>query len=727
MITNLPLFRGRFYLPILRMRKLERSALNLVGALLLCLFPLFSSATNQQHLPLLYLEDKGYSLEDVMTFPLDSFAPSTTSVLNLGLSSNSYWIKIEGQELDEVIVLEYPLLDKVSAYILNEKREVLRTVHTGDMIPFKDRLYPNQLFVFKLPDDAKTVYINVFSHDHLIIPIRTLDNASLLKQLSAIDLFFGAFFGVIIALLLYNTFLFFTVKEKAYSFYILYLLFILFSHASLNGFHSRVLFPESPVFANRFLLISTALSGVFAISFAIHFLRVRFYAPMYYWPLRFFQMVYLVLIVVTFFHLSSRLTSYFDVLALFLALYGFAFSVAVARKRYRPAYFFLAAWSVFLFGLTIFTLRNFGLLPYSFITNHMVQIGVASEVLLLSFALADRIKILQKEKDRTQEIALDISMENERIIREQNIHLENRVRERTQDLIRANRTMEETLSALKETQTQMVEQEKMASLGQLTAGIAHEINNPINFVINNLKPLKLDISDIFALQKRAEEILEEVPELLEKFKDEKEKIDYQFVVDEINELIEGIEEGARRTSQIVVGLRSFSRLDEEDAKQADISEGIKSTLVLLNNKTKGIIEVVEEYDDDNIIECYPGKLNQVFMNLLSNAIDALNSRVEEDINHQPKIWIKTLNTGEELQILIRDNGIGMTDEVKKKIFNPFFTTKDVGKGTGLGMSIVFKIIQAHRGQFRIDSAPGVGTEITVSLPLIINPESIERG
>lgn len=727
MIKNLPLFRGRFRLLILRMRKLERSALKLVGALLLCLLPLFSSATNQQHLPLLYVEDKGYSLEDVMTFPLDSFSPSTTSVLNLGLSSNSYWIKIEGQELEEVIVLEYPLLDKVSAYILNEKREVLRTVHTGDMIPFNNRLYPNQLFVFKLPDDATTVYINVFSHDHLIIPIRTLDNASLLKQLSAIDLFFGAFFGVIIALLLYNTFLFFTVKEKAYSFYILYLLFILFSHASLNGFHSRVLFPDSPVFANRFLLISTALSGVFAISFAIHFLRVRFYAPMYYWPLRFFQMVYLVLIVVTFFHLSSRLTSYFDILALFLALYGFAFSVAVARKRYRPAYFFLAAWSVFLFGLTIFTLRNFGLLPYSFITNHMVQIGVASEVLLLSFALADRIKILQKEKDRTQEIALDISMENERIIREQNIHLENRVRDRTQDLIRANRTMEETVSALKETQTQMVEQEKMASLGQLTAGIAHEINNPINFVINNLKPLKLDISDIFALQKRAEEILEEVPELLEKFKDEKEKVDYQFVVDEINELIEGIEEGARRTSQIVVGLRSFSRLDEEDAKQADISEGIKSTLVLLNNKTKGIIEVVEEYDDDNIIECYPGKLNQVFMNLLSNAIDALNSRVEEDINHQPKIWIKTLNTGEELQILIRDNGIGMTDEVKKKIFNPFFTTKDVGKGTGLGMSIVFKIIQAHRGQFRIDSAPGVGTEITVSLPLIINPESIERG
>lgn len=699
-----------------------RLALQAITALLLYVMPLFSFATNQ-HLPLLYIEDKGYQLEDVMSFPVDSFTPSTLSVLNLGLSSSSFWIKIDGQPLDEVILLEYPLLDKVSTYVLDESNEVLRIIHTGDMIPFSMRLYPNQLFVFNLPKEAKTVYMNVASHDHLLIPVRTLDNASLLKQLSAIDLFFGAFFGIIIALLFYNTFLFFTVKEKAYAFYILYLLFILFSHASLNGFHSRVLFPESPIFANRFLLISTALSGVFAISFAIHFLRIRFYAPIFYWPLRFFQTIYLILIIVTFFHLSSRLTSYFDILALFLALYGFVISVAVARKRYRPAYFFLAAWSVFLVGLTIFTLRNFGVLPYSFITNHMVQIGVASEVLLLSFALADRIKILQKEKDRTQEIALDISLENERIIREQNILLENRVRERTQDLIRANRTMEETVSALKETQTQMVEQEKMASLGQLTAGIAHEINNPINFVINNLKPLKLDIKDIFALQKRAEDILEEVPELLNKFNEEKEKIDYQFVVDEINELIDGIEEGARRTSQIVVGLRSFSRLDEEDAKQADVSEGIKSTLVLLNNKTKGIIDIIEEYDTDNVIECYPGKLNQVFMNLFSNAIDAVNSRVEEDIKHQPKIWIKTLNTGENLQILIRDNGIGMSEEVKQKIFDPFFTTKDVGKGTGLGMSIVFKIIQAHKGQFRIDSSPGVGTEITVSLPLIINPQS----
>ncbi len=722
MKIKFPLCSGFLSLPRFEKYELHNKALKVIAGLLLYLLPLLTFASNQ-HLPLLYIEDKGYELKDVISLPVDSFTPSSTTVLNLGLSSSSYWIKIAGQELDEVIVLEYPLLDKVSAYILNDKEEVLRIVHTGDMIPFSSRLYPNQLFVFKLPEDAKSVYINVFSHDHLIIPIRTLDNANLLKQLSAIDLFFGAFFGIIIALLFYNTFLFFTVKEKAYSFYIMYLLFILFSHASLNGFHSRVLFPDAPVFANRFLLISTALSGVFAISFAIHFLRVRFYAPVFYWPLRFFQMVYVILIVVTFFHLSSRLTSYFDILALFLALYGFAFSVAIARKRYRPAYFFLAAWSVFLIGLTIFTLRNFGLLPYSFITNHMVQIGVASEVLLLSFALADRIKILQKEKDRTQKVALDISLENERIIREQNALLENRVRERTQDLIRANRTMEETVSALKETQTQMVEQEKMASLGQLTAGIAHEINNPINFVINNLKPLKLDINDIFALQQRAEEILEEVPELLRKFNDEKEKIDYEFVVNEINELIEGIDEGARRTSQIVVGLRSFSRLDEEDAKQADISEGIRSTLVLLNNKTKGIIEIVEEYDDNNVIECYPGKLNQVFMNLFSNAIDALNSRVEEDIKHQPKIWIKTLNTGEKLQIFIKDNGIGMPEEVKQKIFDPFFTTKDVGKGTGLGMSIVFKIIQAHKGQFKIDSAPGVGTEITVSLPLIINSES----
>lgn len=678
------------------------------------------NAVVAQQLPLSYMQDRGYPLEMVIEFPADSFSVTDGSVLNLGLDDKPYWLKLTEQSLDDILLLDYPLLDSIKMFFVHANCDVLNHVSGGDMAPFSQRLYPSQLFVFEVPKGTTSVYIRARSTNHLLFPFSSVSESELRKQLSRIDIFFGMFFGIIIALFLYNTFIYLTVKDKAYSFYILYLVFILFSHASLNGFHSRIIFPDSPLAANQFLLISTALSGVFAISFAIRFLRVRFFAPVFYWPLRLFQVMYLVLCVVTLFHISSTLTSVFDVFALFLALYGLLFSVVIARKGYRPAYFFLAAWTVFLLGLTIFVLRNFGVLPYTFVTNHMVQIGVASEVLLLSFALADRIKILQREKDKNQLTALEVSKENERIIREQNVFLEKRVAERTGELVTINQKLETTVAVLKDTQTQLVEQEKMASLGQLTAGIAHEINNPINFVINNLKPLRLDIDDVFALQTRAEELLANAPELLRDFENEKQALDYVFVTEEINQLIAGIEEGARRTSEIVLGLRSFSRLDEEDAKRADIAEGLRSTLVLLNNKTKGIIDVHEDYADQNTIECYPGKLNQVFMNLLSNAIDAVTSKNEDQEKDDqesftPALWISTRRENQRLLVTIKDNGIGMSEDIKHRIFEPFFTTKDVGKGTGLGMSIVFKIIQAHKGELIINSKEGEGTTITLSL------------
>jgi two-component system, NtrC family, sensor kinase len=670
-----------------------------------------------------YLEDTDDTLtiEKILQPDAAFFKPIPTSVPNLGLSDNAVWFQLDVRNsvLKEVFLITYPLLDSVDVYYVNSGREVLHHLYSGDMIPYSQRAFSNQLFVFNVYDQEEIdfVYFRVKSTNHIIFPVENLAQSEMVSYLSGVDIFMGLFLGIIIALLLYNLFLYFTVQDRSYLYYILYLLFIMLSHASLNGFHSRLLFPDFPLAANKFLFISTALSGVFAISFAIRFLRVRFFAPNFYWPLRFFQGLYIVLAFLTFFFLSHGLTVIFDFCALFLAVYGLVFSVVIARKGYRPAYFFLAAWSIFLLGLSIFVFRNLDILPYTFVTSHMIQIGVVSEVLLLSLALADRIKYLQKEKERTQREALTVSMENEKIIREQNILLEQRVQERTSDLVQANEQLNVTLSQLKETQSQLVDQEKMASLGQLTAGIAHEINNPINFVINNIKPLKLDIKDILELLDKCDYLLKDTPEMLERFKEEKESIDFEFLRKEMEDLLSGIEEGARRTSQIVMGLRSFSRLDEEGAKYADLREGIQSTLVLLNNKTKSVINIVENYAEENTIECYPGKLNQVFMNILTNAIDATEARLEKgESEYKPSMEISTEHNLEQYIIRIKDNGTGMPESVKRKIFEPFFTTKDVGKGTGLGMSIVFKIIQAHRGTIDIDSAENEGTEFIITLP-----------
>ena len=267
-----------------------------------------------------------------------------------------------------------------------------------------------------------------------------------------------------------------------------------------------------------------------------------------------------------------------------------------------------------------------------------------------------------------------------------------------------------TLENLKMTQSQLIQSEKMASVGILTAGIAHELNNPINFVSGNVNPLLRDLNDVFTIIKKYDEIIKsnkleasfsEVDEL-------KAEMDFSFLIKEIFNLLEGIEDGATRSSQIVKGLRSFSRLDEENCQLYDIHEGIDSTLILLQNKIKDRIKVRKDYGDLEDLECFPSKLNQVIMNILTNSIQAIEGKGE--------IFIQTVSSAIGIKIVIKDNGKGMTPEVKKHIFEPFFTTKEVGKGTGLGLSISYGIIEQHNGNIDVISEPGKGTEFIISLP-----------
>jgi signal transduction histidine kinase/streptogramin lyase len=273
------------------------------------------------------------------------------------------------------------------------------------------------------------------------------------------------------------------------------------------------------------------------------------------------------------------------------------------------------------------------------------------------------------------------------------------------------RELQFTLENLKMTQSQLIQSEKMASVGLLTAGIAHELNNPINFIRGNVNPLKRDLNDLFQFIQKYDEILKvsRLDEVINEVDALKIKLDYGYLLKEIMNLLEGIEEGASRSSQIVKGLRSFSRMDEEKSQLYDIHEGIDSTLILLQNKLKNRIKVRKEYGDFEELECYPSKLNQVFLNILNNSIQAIEGKGE--------ILIQTVRSGIGIKIIIKDSGKGMTPEVKKQIFDPFFTTKEVGEGTGLGLSISYGIIEMHEGNIDVISEPGKGTEFIISLPL----------
>ncbi|MBN1925112.1 MAG: DUF4154 domain-containing protein [Prolixibacteraceae bacterium] len=290
----------------------------------------------------------------------------------------------------------------------------------------------------------------------------------------------------------------------------------------------------------------------------------------------------------------------------------------------------------------------------------------------------------------------------------------NKIGEINDKLRSTNKSLYETIKRLSETQSQLVASEKMASLGVLTAGIAHEINNPVNFIYTGINSLKKDIEDLLST---IESFNNEIgtfgnDELINKIKDIKEANDWDEILEIIPQTIADIKIGAERAADIIKGLRDFSRIDK-DAKQCyDIHEGIESSLLLLKNKFKNHIKIVKEYKQLPKIECYPGKLNQALLNILSNSIDA----IEKEGTITLRTWLET----EEIKIQIEDTGKGISKENLEKIFDPFFTTKSVGKGTGLGLSITFGIIKEHNGKIDVKSDLNNGTVFTISLPCIFN-------
>lgn len=286
-----------------------------------------------------------------------------------------------------------------------------------------------------------------------------------------------------------------------------------------------------------------------------------------------------------------------------------------------------------------------------------------------------------------------------------------------------NQELEQTLSQLKSAQSKLVESEKMASLGQLTAGIAHEINNPINFVKGNVGPLKRDFQEIRELFTRLDQLMpgEKLAQNLLALQTYCEEIDAPYLFEEMALLLDGIEEGAQRTKQIVDGLQIFSRSDTDSFRMADVHQGLESTLTLLSNSLKQRVQVHRSYSKLPQIECMPGKLNQVFMNIMSNAIQAMEA-VQEDRNGDQigELYITTASgtlRGEPaIAIDIRDTGPGISSSIESRIFDPFFTTKDVGQGTGLGLSISFGIIDKHRGQISVVHPEAGGVQFRITLP-----------
>ncbi|MDF5732456.1 MAG: ATP-binding protein, partial [Rhizonema sp. PD38] len=313
-------------------------------------------------------------------------------------------------------------------------------------------------------------------------------------------------------------------------------------------------------------------------------------------------------------------------------------------------------------------------------------------------------------------------------LEEYNHTLEEKVTQRTQEINEKNKRLQQALKDLQSTQTQLIQSEKMSSLGQMMAGIAHEINNPINFIHGNITHAHNYVEDLLDLIGVYQQ---EYPDSSPLIQEKAEEIDLDFLVTDLTKLLDSMNVGSSRIRSIVLSLRNFSRLDEAEMKPVDIHEGIDNTLMILQHrlKTKSDrleIEVIKEYGQLPEIACYAGQLNQVFMNILSNAIDALEQKVRNEHwrTGSRDSFITSIRICTEVadaytvRIRIADNGSGMTVEVQEKIFDPFFTTKPVGSGTGLGLSISYQIIvDKHKGKLICNSTLGQGTEFVIEIPM----------
>ncbi|MBN3870032.1 ATP-binding protein [Nostoc sp. JL33] len=350
--------------------------------------------------------------------------------------------------------------------------------------------------------------------------------------------------------------------------------------------------------------------------------------------------------------------------------------------------------------------------PWSGKSSALILLRLENRVVATSnfILLNEKIDELAKEVHRRKQA--------ESALKKANQELEIRVEERTTAL-------QETLNELQLTQTQLIQAEKMSSLGQMVAGIAHEINNPVSFIYGNLHHAHKYTQDLLRLVQIYQQFFPNTPPEIQ---EQVEKIDLDFLIEDITKLFQSMKVGTERIQEIVKSLRNFSRLDEAELKQVNIHEGIDSTLMILEHRLQATheypeIKVIKKYSQLPNVTCYPSQLNQVFMNILANAIDALEAAANKDkqklTNNNPEILIKTEVIDKKwIVVSIADNGLGINEQVRSKLFDPFFTTKAVGKGTGLGLYISYQIIvEKHKGQLSCFSVPGKGAELVIKIPI----------
>jgi len=673
----------------------------------------------------LFMLDSKLNIENPVDLNFSDFTLAPSIIPRFSFNHNYKWIwfDVKGVENERIVIqLARSDLNEVIFYLI--ERDSLdghrNTIFNKHFVSETD-VFPSIALEID-SGTSQSVLIRLRSNSRIQIPIEVLTARNFETDKQKRQFWYGIFVGLMVVMILYNLFIFLSTNSIIYIFYVLYVSSVFLTQSAILGIYQNY-FPLFGTYINSIAVqVFTGFVGIAGTYFAFLFLKVDKFLPNFSVVFKSVIVAYFITVIIAILGMPIFAYRCHEFLGAFVSFFFILSAILVHRNGYRPAKFFLLAWLIFLTGIFVYVLREYGLIGYSGFSTYLMPVGSALETILLSFALADRINTLKKEKEQTQLRMYDEMKKNRDIIRNQKNNLEKMVVERTHSLAQTNSNLQETLDDLKATQSQLVDAEKMASLGQLTAGIAHEINNPINFVSSNIAPLKQDIQDLLKIleQFRFYAQRNDIAEL-NLIEEKAKELDLEYSITEINDLMNGIEEGAHRTSVIVNSLRSFSRSDEESFSVSDINIGIQSTLTILKSEI-GKITLTTNFGDIPKIDCYPGKLNQVFMNLIDNALHAVKSKYGN--SSKGIIEVNTYFKDSSVWVEVSDNGYGIEPELIHKVFDPFFTTKEVGKGTGLGLSISYGIVENHSGTITVESVKGISTTFKIQLPTQQNTPNV---
>lgn len=625
------------------------------------------------------------SIDDILA--INEFIKVSTNDINEGITKSTIWLKIPSSETIDILLLKRPQFRQANLYKYNGT--TIERLTQGNSIPFNQRYLSHQYFTYPIKYFAGDIYLELSGYYPLSIDLAKGEERNLIEYLYQHDFIFIGYTSIMMIMMIYNLLIYLSTKDKNYLYYVLYVLFMLLAQATTMGYSFRYLWPTNINIEETAITLTSPFPSIFALLFIQNFLQLRKYSPLGYKATMvslFLFGVGIIFALFGYYHLSFQVMQLNTLItSLFVLVVSFTLF-----KKIKVAKYFAFAWSFLLGGVIVFILADLHILSNTFYTQNAILIGSSIEIILLSLALANKINSYKEELFESRN-------EKQRLLKTQNQILDQKIKDKTKVLNKKNEDLTNTLTHLAETQSQLIQSEKMASIGQLSSGIAHEIKNAMNFILQSSRSIELNINDLNSIC--------QVP------KNQQEELNY--LLHESKLACIDIKEGIKQVVKISDDLQSYARVDEADQKEIIIEDAIASIIKLLKPALKNQnISVTTQLTQNTQLYCNPREYNQLIHNVLNNCIDAIQASNSEI----GQIEIKCNSNDHSKTVTIQDNGIGIQSETLPSVFDPFYTTKEIDQGKGLGLYTAKNIMNSLHGTISIESTYGLGTKVLLKWP-----------